>query len=211
MGTSAPPVRLGCSYLGSVRHVCAFFSSDEEAYRVLLPFVVEGFERGDKAVHVLRPGQEQDLQPRLRAAGLDPEAAKAKGQLELRCSEETYLQDGRFDQDRMLTAFEAMASGNGGGVFPLSRIVCNMDWAAEAPSTHNDLIEFEARVNEVWERHDDVVICVYDLKKLSGAMVIDIMRTHPLVLIGEVLQQNPFFVPPEQFLRERRAAAGASP
>jgi hypothetical protein len=41
-------------------------------------------------------------------------------------------------------------------------------------------------------------------------MVMDIMRTHPVVIIGEVLQENPFFVPPDQFLleiRERRRAA----
>lgn len=30
----------------------------------------------------------------------------------------------------------------------------------------------------------------------------DIMRTHPMVIIGGVLQSNPFFVPPEEFLRE---------
>jgi hypothetical protein len=37
----------------------------------------------------------------------------------------------------------------------------------------------------------------------------DIMRTHPLVIIGGLLRENPFFVPPEQFLdemRERRLA-----
>jgi hypothetical protein len=27
--------------------------------------------------------------------------------------------------------------------------------------------------------------------------VIDIMRTHPMVIIGGILQQNPFFVPPD--------------
>jgi hypothetical protein len=37
---------------------------------------------------------------------------------------------------------------------------------------------------------------------------LDILRTHPMVILGGVLQQNPFFVPPEEFLRElaRRAA-----
>jgi len=34
--------------------------------------------------------------------------------------------------------------------------------------------------------------------------VIDIMRTHPMVIIGGILQENPFFVPPEEFLQELR-------
>jgi hypothetical protein len=34
-------------------------------------------------------------------------------------------------------------------------------------------------------------------------MLMDIIRTHPMV-IGGLLQENPFFVPPETFLRELR-------
>jgi hypothetical protein len=34
--------------------------------------------------------------------------------------------------------------------------------------------------------------------------VVDIMRTHPMVVIGGVLQENPFFVPPDEFLKELR-------
>lgn len=30
----------------------------------------------------------------------------------------------------------------------------------------------------------------------------DIMRTHPMVIIGGVLQPNPFWVSPDEFLRE---------
>ena len=30
------------------------------------------------------------------------------------------------------------------------------------------------------------------------------MRTHPLVILAGVLQDNPFFVPPDQYLRELR-------
>jgi MEDS: MEthanogen/methylotroph, DcmR Sensory domain len=206
MSTAVSPVRLAGSPLGTVRHVCAFFGSDDEAYRVLVPFIVDGFGRGDKAVHVVRPGEETQHLDRLAAAGLDLDAINAAGQLELRANTETYLRDGRFDQDRRLAAFEGMASGNAAGGFPLSRIVCNMDWVADTPAMHNDVIEFESRVNDVWERHDDIVICVYDLKKMRGDMAIDIMRTHPIVLIGDVLQQNPFFVPPDRFLRERRGS-----
>lgn len=195
------PVRLGCAHLGEVRHVCAFFSDDGEAYRVLLPFVADGFARGDKAIHVVRPDRTEVHRQHLRDAGTDVEAAEASGQLELRSSTETYLPEGRFDGDRMLAAFEAMAGGNNG--YPRSRIVCEMDWAADQPAVLDALIRFEARVNDIWSRHQDVVICVYDLKKLSGDMVIDIMRTHPMVLIDEVLHENPFFMSPDAFLRER--------
>ena len=104
----------------------------------------------------------------------------------------------------MLAAFEQMASGNATGGFPLSRICCRMDWAIEDRSYIDDLVEFESRVNDVWRRHDDAVICTYHLGKFGGDTVIDIMRTHPMIIIGGLLHRNPFYVPPEEFLREVR-------
>ena len=114
----------------------------------------------------------------------------------------------------MLEAFEQLARGGVGGAFPHSRIVCQMDWAVEGGLHVAGVIEFESRVNEVWRRRDDAVVCVYDLSKFGGGAVIDIMRTHPMVVIGGTLQQNPFFVPPGEFLcelRGRRAGRAAPP
>ena len=214
MKSVSAPISLAGSQLGETRHVCAFFNNDEEEYRILLPFIKDGLKSGDKAVHVLNPEQRPDHLRRLTAAGIDPGAAQQSGQLELRTNTEVYLPDGRFDQDRMLEVFEQLASGNAKGGFPLSRIYCRMDWAAEDRSHVDDVIEFESRVNDIWLRHDDAVICTYHLGRFGGDAVIDIMRTHPTVIIGGILQQNPFFVPPDEFLREfrqRRAGRSSSP
>lgn len=208
------PILLAGSQLDETRHVCAFFNSDEEEYRVLLPFIKDGFERGDKAIHVVNPDQRHDHLQRLAAVGIDSMSAEQSGQLEVRINTEAYLRDGRFDQHRMLTAFEQMASGNANGGFPLSRICCRMDWVVEGRSYVDDVVEFESRVNEVWRRHDDAVICTYHLGKFGGETVVDIMRTHPMIIIGGILLRNPFFVPPEDFLRElreRRASQATQP
>ena len=130
MKRAVSPIPFAGSQLDETRHVCAFFNSDEEEYRVLLPFIKDGFQCGDKAVHVVNPEQRQDHLQRLAAVGIDTAAAQQSGQLELRINTETYLPDGRFDPDRMLQAFEQVASGNAKAGFPLSRIVCRMDWAA---------------------------------------------------------------------------------
>lgn len=203
MKKATTPIPFAGSQLGDVRHICAFFHSDEEEYRVLLPFIKDGFLCGDKAVHVVNPGQHQDHLQRLAGAGVDTAAAQKSGQFELLTNSEAYLRDGRFDQDRMLEVFEQLASGNAKGGFPLSRICCRMDWSVEGPYIE-DVIEFESRVNDVWSEHDDAVICTYQLSKFGGDTVIDILRTHPMVIIGGILQRNPFFVPPGEFLQEFR-------
>ena len=48
----------------------------------------------------------------------------------------------------------------------------------------------------------DIVICAYDLDAVDAAMVVAAMRTHPIVLIGGIVQRNPFYVPPEDLLKE---------
>jgi hypothetical protein len=212
MKTTAP-IPFAGSDLAETRHVCAFFNSEEEEYRVLLPFIKDGFACGHKAVHVVNPGQRSEHLARLTAAGIDAAAAESAGQLELRTNSETYIREGRFDKERMLSAFEQIASGSAAAQYPLSRIVCRMDWAADGTSYTDDLIEFESRVNHVWEHHEDAVICTYHLPKFGGDTVIDIMRTHPMIIIGGTLQRNPFFVPPGEFLREfseRRVGRGRS-
>jgi hypothetical protein len=190
--------------LDQARHVCAFFNSEEEEYRILLPFIRDGFDCGHKAVHLVSPDRHHRHVSHLASAGIDAAEAQRSGQLDLRISTEAYLRDGRFDQDRMLRTFEGIASSSTIGPYPLSRIVCQMQWASKHQSCMHDLIEFEARVNDVWCRHDDAVICVYDLRKISGDTVMDVMRTHPMIIVGGILQQNPFFMPPQEFLRELR-------
>lgn len=32
----------------------------------------------------------------------------------------------------------------------------------------------------------------------------DILRTHPMAIIGGILQENPLYVPPDEFLKEMR-------
>jgi MEDS: MEthanogen/methylotroph, DcmR Sensory domain len=199
------PISLAGSQLDAVRHVCALFNNDEEEYRVLLPFIKDGFECDHKAIHVVNPDQRAEHLQRLSTAGIDAADAQQSGQLEVRSNTDTYLREGRFDQDRMLAAFEDVANRNRESGYAMSRIVCRMDWAADGHEHVDNLIEFESRVNEVWQRHDDAVICTYHLGQFTGDTVIDIVRTHPLVIVGGVLHQNPFFVPADRFLPEFRA------
>jgi hypothetical protein len=201
-------VRLAGSVLDRARHVCAFFHGKEEEYRVLLPFIKEGFDQGDRAFHMVDPRDRPEHLRRLHEAGIDVAEAERKGQLEVRRWEEAQFRDGHFDQDRMLALLEEVLAGGKARGFPLTRVMANMEWALEDRPGLEDFLEFETRVNYLMPRYDDVLCCTYDLGRFGAGVVIDILRTHPTVIIGGVLQHNPFFVPPDEFLRELRERAG---
>ena len=113
---------------------------------------------------------------------------------------------GAFDQRAMLELIDGMLLGQ---QVPRIRMVCDMGWAApDREGVTEDLIEFEAKANFIHAHHEHIVICSYDVTKFDGAFIIDILRTHPMVLLGGILQENPFFIPPSEFLAERGARAG---
>jgi hypothetical protein len=152
------PIRFAGSVLGAQRHVCAFFHSPDEEYRVLLPYIKEGFERGEKAFHIVDPRLREVHLRRLESAGIDVEAAEKNGQFELRHWADAYLRDGHFDQDRMLALIEEVLESGRQQGFPLTRLVAHMEWALEDRPGVDDLVEYETRLNYLLPRYPDPVI-----------------------------------------------------
>jgi hypothetical protein len=188
--------------LDRYRHVCAFVNSREEEHRILDPFVTEGVERGEKLVYFVDGEDRANLVRHFRRLGLDMPDLLERERFEVRAWAETYLRNGQFDQDAMLALLDELLGGAGSTRI---RLVAEMGWAAGQPDVSERLVEFEARANFVQAKYDHVVICVYDVAKFGGDVVIDMLRTHPFVLIGGALQANPFFVPPADFLNELRS------
>jgi MEDS: MEthanogen/methylotroph, DcmR Sensory domain len=202
-------VELAGRPLGRERHICALFNSIEEEHQVLRSFIKEGFEGQDRAVHIVDPEQRHDHIERLRAGGIDVEPALARGQLEVRPWQDAYLRRDRFDQDAMIALIEELLRAGSATGYRRTRLLAHMEWALLDKPGVEDLVEYETRLNYVLPKYEDPVVCSYDLSKFGARVVVDIMRTHPVVIVGGVLQENPFFVPPDEFLLELRERGAA--
>ncbi len=167
-------------------------------------FIREGFDRGDKAFHLVNPVLREDHLRRLAETGINVQKAMDTGQLEVRPWQDAPLRGSRFDQDSWLASFEQVLQSGPAAGYAQTRFLGHMEWALVDLPGVEDLIEFETRVNYVVPKYDDIVICAYDLSKFGASVVMDALRTHPVVIIGGILQENPFFVPPDQFLLELR-------
>src|SRR6266436_2598677 len=181
------PMRFANATLGKHRHVCAFFHGTEEEYRVLLPFVKEGLARGEKAFHIVDPKLRDEHLQRLSSGGVDVPSVEKNGQFEL---------------DRMLACMQDVLEQSQRDGFPLARVMGHAEWASGDWPGVDDFLEYECRLNHIIPQYKDAVICLYNLTKCGGNLIIDVMRTHPMILIGGIVQENPFFVPPDEFLRE---------
>jgi MEDS: MEthanogen/methylotroph, DcmR Sensory domain len=183
MATESHAVQIAGRPLGRHRHICAFFNGADEEHRVLRSFIKDGFDRGEKAFHLVDPVRRDEYLKALADAGIDVQQAMATGQLEVLPWGEGYLREDRFDQNAMIALVEETLQSAAAAGYPLTRLLAHMEWALLDKPGVEDLMEYETRLNYV-------------------------LRTHPVTIIGGVLQENPFFVPPDQFLleiRERRA------
>src|SRR5437870_13678064 len=98
MDSEQPPASLAGGRLGPQPHVCALFNSRDDEYRTLLPFVKEGLDRREKAIHIVDPLLRDEHLARMGGAGIAVDPALASRQLEVHDRQEMYLRCGCLDR-----------------------------------------------------------------------------------------------------------------
>ena len=183
-------------------HVCAFFQRSNEEYPILIPFLKEGVETGDTVVEILDPAHRSEHVRRLTEAGVPVKKVLGRGQLDLREWQDTYLRTGRFDRHDMTALLQDIAMAGERRGTGVTRLWAEMQWAAEELLDVRELVEYEAGLNRMLPRHDIAAVCSYDVTRFRSSVVMDLLRMHPLVIVGGALRQNPFYLEPEDLLRE---------
>ena len=176
-------------------HVCAFFDDREQEYSALLPYFKEGVEAGDEVLNVLDESRIADHRARLASAGI------TDGHLSVASSEDTYIPDGRFEIKRMVSFIENTlrhAGARGRSV----RTAGWMDWMHRQPPGAEQVMEYESLMNLLVPKYNCTFMCVYDMSQLAGNTVVDIMATHPWVILNGEIRENSFYVPPESYLEQ---------
>ena len=191
-------------------HICAFFNSIDEQRRVLQSFMKDGFDQRDRAYHVVDPEQRDGHLRWLAGAGIDVPKAMSTGQLEVRPWQDGPLYNVGLDPVTWIAAVEQVLQSGSAAGYAHTRFMAQMEWALGRRWENVDLFEFETRLNYLVPKYEDWVICSYNLVEFGASVMMDALRTHPVVIIGGLFHENPFFVPPDQLLleiRERRSAA----
>ena len=186
MNESTAPLRLTGSPLDRFRHVCVFYNSQEEEYNMLRSFISEGFNKGDKAFHIINERGRHDHLRRLEGFGIDVVATQAAGQLEVRGWENAHLRPGYFDQHAMLSLVEEVLTESKRLGFPYTRWVADMGWALTDVPGVADLVEYCTHLNYVTPKYDATILCTYDYAKFGVSAIIDVLRTHPAAIIGGI-------------------------
>jgi hypothetical protein len=181
-------------------HLCVFFRGTSGLEDIVLPFLAEGIRANDRCLCILESRVPSDVLSGL-ALQVDVGPPIATGQLELATPPQAYLRSGRFSTEDMLGywADEAAATRSSGN-FSLTRATGEMPSVLNQPAGRAEFFRYEARLNEVIATYPQVILCLYDLERFGAEVLMDALRTHPMVVVDGMVHDNPYYVEPGKFL-----------
>jgi signal transduction histidine kinase len=188
-------IREAIEQIGPADHVCMLYNHRDEEVAIAVAYIRAGLDRGEFCVCVVDDGREI-IFDELASAGVDVNAEMRKGRLVF--LEKPFAQ-GLHPLD-MLAKIEQFASESRQAGYAGFRIVGEMSWALDGDL--KALAEFEARLNlnRVWERHACSGLCQFDVRRFPPQTLREMIIVHPLVVIGDRICRNPYYVAPEQYL-----------
>lgn len=181
-------------------HVCAFYHGSPDRDEVLMPYLRTGIRAGDKCICIV-----DSANTAAAVRLLDPTDDEQSAQLDVHLPENSYLAGGGFSREDMLNFWMDHLNAAVDDGFQFSRLVGEMTWALRDAPGVGDLVRYEAELNRVAPKYPTVVLCLYDLDRFSGEVVVSIVKTHPKVLIRGMVVENPYYVGPDEFLRYAQA------
>ena len=146
-------------------HACAFVNGPNEERELIDPFFVEGMQRGEKAVYIVDPEDRERHEARLAAHAPESDL------LDVTTWNEAHLKGGSFNQERMMAGLDSLLSEHAKSGRPPMRLVGQMGWVFSSPPGIEELVAYEASVNELLNRGKTPTICVYDVRRLSGSLM----------------------------------------
>jgi hypothetical protein len=185
-------------------HICALYDGGQARDELVLSFLRSGLDSGDKCICILDEGDHQVVLSQFYDHRSEHSAGLA-AQLDLLTPWETYLKSSQFSSVEMLNFWsDSINSAVGHGQFDAARVTGDTTWLlSAAEGTIREFLSYESELNRFVDEHPVSILCLYDLAAFGGGILVDLMKTHPKLLLGGMLLENPHALSPDEFLAER--------
>jgi signal transduction histidine kinase len=177
-------------------HLCCLYKTEEEHRALILSYIRQGLQNHEKVIYIIDTHTANTVFAYLIDDGVDVNSYLEQGQLQFLTSDESYLQDGVFNPDKMINLLQdeiqkALAKG-----YTALRITGEMTWALRQLPGSERLIEYETKLNFFFPNSKALALCQYDMNQFSPELLLEVVRTHPIVVIGTEIYHNFYYIPP---------------
>jgi signal transduction histidine kinase len=181
------------------QHVCSIYENKSDQLSMAVAFILGGLERGE-TLYIADTNEPEAILSALQRRGIDADAALRSGRLTV-SDNRPYLQKGRFVPGEMIRfladRYRAAQSKSKHSAF---RLAGEMTWVLGSAAGADRLLEYEAKLNDFLRRRNALCLCQYDRHRFSDEVILGVLRTHPLVVYGNMMAENPYYIPPADFL-----------
>jgi MEDS: MEthanogen/methylotroph, DcmR Sensory domain len=184
-------------------HICGLYESDQERDAIIFGFLAQGYNDGDRQLYcpVERTIDQfyasfTSFCPSCSAAINDPDHFTVMDAKSL------YYPSGIFDPWHMDSALDEFYVASQIKGRRNIRATAEMAWALEAIPGVEHLMAYEARLNYFIPGKPWISICMYNVNKFPGATILNVLKTHPFIINGGIITQNPLFIHPDKWLAD---------
>src|ERR1700684_4505700 len=186
--------------------ICGMYRGAAERDARLIAFLNAGLAAGDKCICVIDGGEPSEI-----IAALDDELPAGERaddkQLDVIRASDMHLRSGQFSPDETIGSWKAAISEvMYNGRFDLIRAVETWSLREVVPDAR-ELVALASEMTRFLPLFPQVILCLYDLERFGGDSVVDLLRTHPKVLVGKMVLENPYYLEPDEFLAVAQGGA----
>jgi len=181
-------------------HLCQIYETEEEHRKLLTPYLIQGLRNNEKVLYIVDTHTAEVILEYLNSEGFDPNPYLDSGQFSIITRNEAYVKEGNFDPDRMIELLRSETEKAIKEGYGALRVTGEMTWALRGLPGSEKLIEYEAKLNDFFPGSKALAVCQYDKNQFSPEILLNILKTHPIAVIGTEICDNPFYVPAKAFL-----------
>jgi hypothetical protein len=185
-------------------HICQLYSKVTEIPAVTAHLLRVGLSLSEKCLFAAAPAQVKELREELQKLQVDVDELLESGQLVLYEEREPFLaQNGkRFDPYFLLSShqtFIAQALREG---WKAVRISIDMTWLSKDIASPEQILKYEAASDAVFTFQNAPIIALmhYDHSKLVPSLVVEMLKLHPISVVGKYIKRNPYYLNSEQYM-----------
>ncbi len=183
-------------------HIAGLYETEKKRDEILLGFLSSGDLAGDLQLYCPTERTEEDFhQCYARYCPHCASHTKDKSRFQFFSTKELYYPDGEFSPFQMDTSLKEFYKQSQKEGKRNIRATAEMVWALEAIPGAEHLMAYEARLNFFIPEKPWISICFYNVTKFSGKTIMQVLQTHPYVINGDMIMENPYFIDPAIWLR----------
>ncbi len=179
-------------------HVAVISNSDEEIYDISALFFKHGLKDKEKVIFFPDTMSPEEFEDEMKSRGID---LSDKDSFQVTSAEEVYCPEGKFEMDNMMTALKNSMEESLQEGFSSIRGGAEMTWALKKLDNSHQLFKYEAKLTNTLRNMPFLGVCMYNTTKFTGETIMDVLKTHPLIVTGGKIIKNPYYIPADEFLK----------